>query len=239
MSAATILLSPCLSRAQSMTFNHDDPVMNQFTVGETGVGGLTPDWWYDLAHKNYRNSAMTTNKLFYRSGMKLVLTPEEGHAEALDSALTERKRVEMQNIADRTPGISDLAWQVEKGKITSKLSILKSNIERLTLEGAPARDYHTWLECYNAISCGLQAVRDAYMPQGKRKEQYIEIYKDILLKNSELCTYIAYLRSVREADRVSGSSRPLPVSRIGMLARTAHGRWKVAMTVGSGRVGGE
>ena len=105
-----------------------------------------------------------TNKQFFRSQMNLTLYQEVPHAEALDSALTERMRVEAKNIADRTPGLTDIAWQVERGKIESKLSVLKGNIERITLEGGSAHSYTTWLERYNAINCGLQAVRDAYMP---------------------------------------------------------------------------
>lgn len=229
-------------KAQYVTYNHDDAVMNQFTVGEVGAGALGGDdpiarEWYYLLHRNYQNNAMATNKQFFRTQMKLALTPEEGHAEALDSALNERKRVEALNIADRTPGVTDVAWQVEKGKIENKLDIFKKNIERLTTEGAPAKEYIIWMERYNCINCGLQAVRDAYMPQGKRKEQYIEIYKDILLKNTEVCEYISYLRYQKMIKRDSTKIRPLPKTKVGLIARTAHGRWKVAMAAGSGGVG--
>lgn len=229
-------------KAQYVTYNHDDAVMNQFTVGEVGAGALGGDdpiarEWYYLLHRNYQNNAMATNKQFFRTQMKLALTPEEGHAEALDSALNERKRVEALNIADRTPGVTDVAWQVEKGKIENKLDIFKKNIERLTTEGAPAKEYIFWMERYNCINCGLQAVRDAYMPQGKRKEQYIEIYKDILLKNTEVCEYISYLRYQKMIKRDSTKIRPLPKTKVGLIARTAHGRWKVAMAAGSGGVG--
>ena len=82
------------------------------------------------------------------------------------------------------------------------------------------------MERYNAINCGLQAVRDSYMPQGKRKEQYIAIYKDILLQNTEVCEYIAYLRSAKEVKRINDNTRPLPKTQFGLIARTAHGRWK-------------
>jgi len=229
-------------KAQYVTYNHDDAVMNQFTVGEVGAGALGGDdpiarEWYYLLHRNYQNNAMATNKQFFRTQMKLALTPEEGYAEALDSALNERKRVEALNIADRTPGVTDVAWQVEKGKIENKLDIFKKNIERLTTEGAPAKEYIIWMERYNCINCGLQAVRDAYMPQGKRKEQYIEIYKDILLKNTEVCEYISYLRYQKMIKRDSTKIRPLPKTKVGLIARTAHGRWKVAMAAGSGGVG--
>ncbi len=230
-------LSVIMSKAQSVTYNHDSSVMNQFTVGEIGAGSLTPDLYYDAFHSNYRNNAMQTNKQFFRTKMSLSLYKEEPMAEALDSALTDRKRVELKNIADRTPGATDVAWQVEKGKIEKKLSILKSNIERLTMEGASSKEYQGWLERYNAINCGLQAVRDAYMPQGKRKEQYLAVYKDILVKNSEVCEFISYLRSMKQIKSVNSSSHPLPKSQLGIIARTAHGRWKVAMAAGSGGVG--
>ena len=234
---AVMLMTAVMVQAQYVTYNHDASVMNQFTIGEIGAGSFTPVLYYDAFHKSYRNGAMMTNKQFYRSQLKLALTPEESHAENLDSALNERKRVEALNIADRTPGVTDVAWQVEKSKIESKLSIYKKNIESLTKEGAPAREYIVWMERYNAINCGLQAVRDAYMPQGKRKEQYIAIYKDILLQNTEVCEYIAYLRSAKEVKRINDNSRPLPRTQFGLIARTAHGRWKVAMAAGSGGVG--
>ena len=143
-------------------------------------------------------------------------------------------RVEAKNIADRTPGLTDIAWLVERGKIESKLSVLKGNIERITLEGGSAHSYTTWLERYNAINCGLQAVRDAYMPQGKRKEQYLAIYKDILLKNTEVCEYILYLRKLKEVKNNSGSAPAPHRANITTICRSAHGRWKVAMAAGGG-----
>ena len=112
---------PLSVMAQSVTYNHDESVMNQFTIGETGAGSFTPDWYYDVLHKNYRNGAMMTNKQFFRSQMNLTLYQEVPHAEALDSALTERMRVEAKNIADRTPGLTDIAWQVERGRIATPL----------------------------------------------------------------------------------------------------------------------
>ena len=223
---ATAIVS---ANAQSVTYNHDSSVMNQFTIGEVGIGSFTPDLYYDALHKSYRNGAMMTNKQLFRTQMHLELNKEEGHAEALDSALNERKRVEALNIADRTPGVTDVAWQVEKGKIENKLDIFKKNIERLTTEGAPAKEYIIWMERYNCINCGLQAVRDAYMPQGKRKEQYIAIYKDILEKNTEVCEYISFLRYQKELKKHPDKVRPLPKTQFGLIARTAHGRWKIAL----------
>ena len=233
-----IFLMPVQGLAQEIdgrTREHDASVMNQFTIGETGEGSFTPDWYYDTLHKNYRNNAMTTNKQFYRTVMKLALYQQEPYAEALDSALNERMRAELGNIADRTPGITDIAWQVERSKIEGKLEILKKNIERITIEGGSVQSYREWLERYNAINCGIQAVRDAYMPQGSRKQQYLAIYKDILLKNTEVCGYLDYLRSLKPVRWIDTcfstkpGAHPLPKSANARIARSAHGRWKIAL----------
>ena len=86
------------------------------------------------------------------------------------------------------------------------------------------------MERYNCLNCGLQAVRDAYMPQGMRKEQYLAIYKDILEKNTEVCEYISYLRYEKMIKRDSTKIRPLPKTKLGLVARSALGRWKLANT---------
>lgn len=232
-----MLMVPNGVLAQSVTYNHDESVMNQFTVGEIGIGSLTPDLYYDALHKSYRNGAMMTNKQLYRGYMQLSLYQEVPYSESIDSALTQRMRVEALNITDRTPGVIDLAYQVEKGKIEGKLAILKHHIERITLEGGTVEQYRLWLERYNAINCGLQTVRDAYMPMGKRKEQYLAIYQDILVKTTEVCEYIVHLRAVRS---VNGMTAPAPIphgAKVSTIARSAHGRWKVAMAAGSGGVG--
>ena len=223
---------------QGMTYNHDASVMNQFLIGETGAGRFTPDLYYDAFHKSYRNGAMMTNKQAFRTAMTLKLHKQEPYAEAIDSALNDRKRVELKNIADRTPGFTDVAWQVERGKIEGKLDILKKNIERITINGGTVQSYREWLERYNAIQCGINAIRDAYMPQGSRKEQYIAIYKDILVKNVEVCDYLDYLRAVQEAKKHTKKPvrevTPLDSSQVGRIARASHGRWKIALAAASG-----
>lgn len=223
---------------QGMTYDHDASVMNQFLIGETGAGRFTPDVYYDTFHKNYRNTAMTTNKQLFRTQMTLMLHKQEPYAEALDSALTDRMRVESKNIADRTPSVTDFAWLVERGKIEGKLDILKKNIERITINGGTVQSYREWIERYNALQCGIDAIRNAYMPQGSRKEQYIAIYKDILHKNLEVCEYLEYLRAAQMAQKHNKTSvrevTPLDSSQIGRIARASHGRWKIALAAASG-----
>ena len=241
--SACALLSVKGNAQTGMTYNHDASVMNQFTIGETGLGSFTPDFYYDMFHKNYRNSAMLTNKQAFRTQMHLALQKQEPYAEAIDSALNDRMRVELLNIADRMPGITDVAWQVERGKIEGKLALLKQNIERITICGGTVQSYREWLERYNAIQCGIDAIRNEYMPQGSRKEQYIAIYKDILNKNVEVCEYLDYLRSAKMVkyfiSQTSNRVHPADSSQIGRIARASHGRWKVALASATGGVGTE
>lgn len=233
--AVAVLVTGLLPlHAQTVTYNHDASVMNQFLVGETGAGHLTPDLYYDALHKSYRNSAMMTNKQMFRLQMKtLALTKEETHAEVIDSMLTDRSRVELKNVADRTPGVLDAAYMIEKSKIESKLAVFKGNIEKITLSGGTSAQYRQWLECYNAVYCGLQAVRDAYMPQGSRKEQYLAIYQDILRKNVEVCELLECLRVMRNVKKMSQPNALRPRSDFGRIAKVAKGRWKYALAAGS------
>ena len=84
---------PLQALAQSVTYNHDESVMNQFTIGETGAGSFTPDWYYDVLHKNYRNGAMMTNKQFFRSQMNLTLYQSKTLREMANDAFSRWKRV--------------------------------------------------------------------------------------------------------------------------------------------------
>ena len=89
------------AEAQSVTYNHDDAVMNQVTVQETGSGSLTPDLYYDVFHKSYRNSASETNKLSYRTMTAAYMKLQEPYAEKIDSDLVKRAKVEAANLHDR------------------------------------------------------------------------------------------------------------------------------------------
>ena len=232
---AVVVMAFTTTLLHGQTYNHDASVMNQFLIGETGAGSFTPDLYYDLFHKNYRNGAMMTNKQVFRTQMQLALHAEEPYAENVDSALTDRMRVEFKNIADRTPGVTDVAWQVEKGKIEGKLDILKRNIEQITINGGSVQSYREWLERYNALQCGIDAIRNAYMPQGSRKEQYIAIYKDILVKNVEVCEYLDYLRAAKKVKNLKPNNvQSIDSTKIGRIARASHGRWKIAWAAASG-----
>lgn len=86
--------------AQSVTYNHDAAKMNQITVGETGSGSLTPSLYYQTLHKSYSKSAASKNKLSYRTLAGVSLYNQVDEAEALDSAMLARAKIEALNVAE-------------------------------------------------------------------------------------------------------------------------------------------
>lgn len=220
--------------AQAVTYNHDASVMNQFTVQETGLGNLQPDFYYSLAHPDYKNEASATNKLGYRSLFSAALYKEKPMAEQIDSALSTRAKIEALNVADRQ---IDLAWKVEQSKIENKQQLFKKNIDQILYRGGTNEDKKYWTTIYNAVDCGLRAVREAYLPNSQRKKQYLAIYKDLVLKNNQLVDCLCLWSGLKEAESRAGGTLPVKTNA-GDIARSCYGRWKVAMAGGGGVSGG-
>ncbi len=230
--AAALLLMPVTVPVTAQTYNHDASVYNQFLVGETGGGSLTPQLYYDATHNSYQKWAYMENKNLFRGQLTLVLEREKPMAEKIDSALTYRAKIEAMNVADRTPKALDLAWQAEKGKIEKKFQLFRENINKITMKGGTSQDYRDWLEIYNCLQTALQAVRDAYMPLNERKKQYLEIYHDIVLRNNQLVQFITSRSCGKEADELLRSKVSPRYVRLSGYTSDAMGRWKVAMAAG-------
>ena len=232
------LMYSSLTLAQSVTYHHDPAVMNQFTVAETGIGNLQPDLYYTATHKKYRQTAAETNKQAQRIDFYYDVWRQIPMAEHIDSALSQRAKVELLgNIPDRMAHIGDIAWQAEKEKIETKQYLFKKNINQILFRGGSSQDYKYWTGIYNAIDCGLRAVRDAYMPNSQRKKQYLLIYKDLVMRNNELVDCMCYWNGLKQAVNYSEGKvtrHPKP----GDIARSAYGRWKIAMAGGGGIAGG-
>ena len=229
---AALLLMAVTVPVTAQTYNHDASVYNQFLVGETGGGSLTPQLYYDATHNSYQKWAYMENKNLFRGQLTLVLEREKPMAEQIDSALTYRAKIEAMNVADRTPKALDLAWQAEKGKIEKKFQLFRENINKITMNGGTSQDYRDWLEIYNCLQTALQAVRDAYMPLNERKKQYLEIYHDIVLRNNQLVQFITSLSCGKEADELLRSKVSPRYVRLSGYTSDAMGRWKVAMAAG-------
>ncbi len=229
---AALLLMVVTVPVTAQTYNHDASVCNQFLVGETGGGSLTPQLYYNATHNSYQKWAYMENKNLFRGQLALVLEREKPMAEQIDSALTYRARIEAMNVADRTPKALDLAWQAEKGKIEKKFQLFRENINKITMKGGSSRDYREWLEIYNCLQTALKAVRDAYLPLNERKRQYLEIYHDLVLRNQQLVQYVTSLSCGREADSLLNSKVSPRYVRLSGYTSDALGRWKVAMAAG-------
>lgn len=130
--------------AQSVTYSHDAAKMNQITVGEIGSGSLTPGLYYQALHKSYSKSAASKNKLSYRTLAGVNLYNQVDEAEALDSAMVARAKIEALNVADRSGGALDVAWAAEGGKITDKMGDFGRNINRILQTGGNGDDQSYW-----------------------------------------------------------------------------------------------
>jgi len=216
-----------IGKAQSVTYNHDDAKMNQITVMEIGSGGLTPSLYYTLLHKSYQKSASTKNKLAYRATAGLNLYAQVDEAEALDSALNQRAKVEALNVADRSGGTLDLAWMAESGKLNSKLADFEQNIHRVLEVGGTANEQTHWKEYYNAYQCAIKAAQNAYMPNAQRKKEYLRIYADVARKNETLILYIVRLSNARKTSELLAATDNRENHKA-QIVRNALSRWRNA-----------
>ena len=222
--------------AQSyVTYNHDDAKMNQITVQETGAGGLTPAFYYDVFHNSYQKSAASKNKLSYRSLAGVAAWQQIEDADSVKASLEKRAEIEALNVADRQ---IDVAWLAEGTKLTNKLNDFQSNINRIVGAGGTFNDKERWNNYYNIFQCAIKATQDAYMPNAQRKKEYLAIYADICKENETLIKYLVQLNSkAKTAELLSASStRP---NHNGAIATAAHNRWRDASwRVSGGSTGG-
>ena len=213
--------------AQSVTYSHDDAKMNQITVAEIGSGSLTPSLYYQLLHKSYQKSAAAKNKLGFRTTAGINLYNQVDNAEALDSAMTQRARIEALNVADRSGGALDVAWLAEGGKINSALENFERNIRRIAEAGGSSSEQEYWREYHNIYLCAVKSVQDAYMPNSQRKKQYLRIHADIIRKNEMLVRYLVRLANSTKVEELLDASAIIE-DRRAQIAMTAMNRWREA-----------
>ena len=192
-----LLVATIAANAQYVTYNHDSPKMNKIMVEETGAGALTPELYYTLLHNRYKKTAAAKNKLTFRTAAGVASYQQVNEAEAIDSALTSRAKIEALNVADRQV---DLAWLAEKDKVESQMRQFQKNIDRILITGGSPKEKERWSEFYHIYQCAIKATKDAYMPNAERKRQYLQIYADVSKQNDVLVTYLVQL-SNRNATR--------------------------------------
>lgn len=215
------------THAQSVTYNHDDAKMNQITVAEIGSGSLTPSLYYQLLHKSYQKSAAAKNKLGFRTTAGINLYNQVDDAEALDSAMTQRARIEALNVADRSGGALDMAWLAEGEKINAALENFNRNIRRIAEAGGSNYEQEHWREQYNVFLCAVKSVQEAYMPNSQRKKQYLRIHADIIRKNEMLVRYLVRLANSTKVAELLDASASIE-DRREQIAMAAMNRWREA-----------
>ena len=223
----TLSFIPIRINAQSVTYNHDDSKMNQFTVAEIGSGSLTPALYYQLLHNSYQRTAAVKNKLGFRTTASVAAYMQVDDATKLDSAMIKRAEIEALNIADRTGGALDLAWIAEGDKITKKLSDFKTNIDRILQYGGTPNQQNVWLEHYNVLQTAIKSTQEAYMPNSQRKKEYLSIYADAAKKNESLVKYLVYLSNSKTTASLLGASYEKQNRTSGIVAE-AMNRWRDA-----------
>lgn len=224
------LLSTLAGYAQGVrvTYEHDNAKMNQITVMESGTGTLTPNWYYTTLHENYSKSAASKNKTLFRTTAGINLYNQKDDAEAIDSALVKRAAIEALNIADRSGGALDLAWNVEGGKLTEKMGNFMTNIGRIRGTGGSQEEYDYWLQYYNVYTSAIRSTQDAYMPNAQRKREYLRIYDDVVHKNDLLVKYLVRLANSQKVDELlQQATQNLSVNKPDIV-RAAMSRWKAS-----------
>ena len=208
-------------QAQSVTYNHDSPKQNQITVMETGAGALSPDLYYTLLHNRYKKSAAAKNKLSFRTVTGVNLYNQVDEAEAIDSALVSRAKIEALNVADRQ---IDLAWHAEGDKVSGQMERFKRNVDRILLAGGTPEDKERWTEYYHIYECAIDATKDAYMPNAQRKKEYLRIYEDVARQNELLVGYLARRQNATVTDNLLNATGNRNLNK-GSIVRDAVSRW--------------
>ena len=218
---AVAVIATAAARAQSVTYNHDSSKQNQVTVMETGTGALSPDLYYSVLHNKYKKSAASKNKLSFRTLAGINLYNQTDEAEAIDSALVSRAKIEALNVADRQ---IDLAWLAEGDKVNGQMERLKRNIDRILLAGGTADDKERWTEYYRIYQCAIDATKDAYMPNAQRKKEYLRIYEDVTRQNEILVGYLARRQNVTVTGNLLNATDERTLDK-GSVVRNAMSRW--------------
>lgn len=216
-----LLVATIAANAQYITYNHDSPKMNQITVEETGAGALKPESYYTLLHNKYKKTAAVKNKLTFRTAAGVASYQQVDEAEAIDSALTSRAKIEALNVADRQV---DLAWLAEKDKVESQMRQFQKNIDRITMTGGSPKEKERWNDYYRVYQCAIKATRDAYMPNAQRKKEYLQIYADVSRQNDVLVKYLVQLSNHRATKNLLSATDNHSIDKRSIISN-AMSRW--------------
>ena len=223
--ALVTLTASMNANAQRVSYNHDSAKQNQITVMEIGSGTLTPELYYWATHNSYRKTAAQKNKQLFRTAAGINLYNQVEYAEAIDSAITKRAKIEALNVTDRS---IDLAWVAEGNKINSKMNDFQANINRIIMAGGSIEDKRQWEEYYNVCNCAIKSVKDGYMPNAQRKKMYLNIYEDVARKNNILLKQLVSFQTAKQTKELLASRSNYQPANKENIIRAAMQKWKKA-----------
>lgn len=224
------LMSVLDGRAQGMTFHHDPSIMNQFTVMETGVGGLTPPDYYTTLHKNYYRWANVNNKNLSRIEFGRDVDKQVGKADTIKSALKRRAIVAGWDQVSQDPSL-DAAWKIEGPKIEAKMDMLYKNIGRIIPKGGSSDDQKIWVMNYRCLVDAIRIIQKSTLTHGQRQTEYVAIYRQIVGKLSLLSKKLSEWEATKMVKAWNKSGTPIKrTSTNGTLAYGSllswQSRWK-------------
>lgn len=196
-------LAPLSSHA--IKYTHDAAVMNQFLRMELGYGSWEPAWYFNAAHKKYKNGVEHgeyPSKLASRGVMNLASYKQVQKADSIKQRLEALSLDELKKSITRGMDMSYhsiLGADGDGRKIDDKLQQLSKDIAILDGIHTSFSD-HTLNDFYRSRFDGFCEERDmlhtSYMPAGGRKEAYSKLYNAI----SSTCT--ACEGAIREYDNI-------------------------------------
>ena len=198
MALAMTTIGTSAVHAQRVTYNHDTSKKNQVTVMELGSGS-------------------------FRTTASIALYNQVDEAEAIDSALTARAKIEALNVTDRTV---DVAWLAEGSKINSKMDDFQKNIDRIISAGGDFYEKQRWTEYYNVFQCAIKSTKEAYMPNAQRKRMYLSIYKDVYAQNEILIKRLVQMNNAAKTKELLAVNGTYRTANKQSIAGEARSRWK-------------
>lgn len=211
-----------LSFAQSMTYNHDNSKMNQFTVGEISAGSLTPELYYKTFHNSYLKDAETTGKLVFRTATGIDTYKQIEFSDSIKNDLKERAEVEALNLADRTIDLSWETWHDKLEKARAKYDALTLRL----LNKTTAEEITAWEDLGKQMDYAIEIIHTAYMPNSKREESYQLIYKNMDIWLNNLCKRVNYLNMQEKFEAFDNAQGYNRRNVVAGAAAGAYTRWR-------------
>lgn len=217
-------------KAQTVTYEHNDEVMNQMLYVMTGAGTLKPSFYFQTFHKKIvRNPMYRVGLTERRIAVNMLLSKETKKAAAVDSAMSKEFKKEEKTMADRST-YTDLAWQIEKDKIEHIFTTFQRNISKITLYGGDRATYKLWLATYNMLQSAVNETRRSYQDSGSKQTQYVKIYGELVKNNNSVVSLLRKLQGYRHLKAFNEKST-LPVYRtLKTASYDARQRWGLALS---------